>query len=64
MLLKLFQTIFKLRFTHFDMTLKDYPDNLQYLLFGDENGTYLSHIMTMRPDMHQVKIQGSEEIKQ
>lgn len=42
------------RFTHFDMTKKDYPDNLEYLLFGDENGTYLSHIMTMRPDMHQV----------
>jgi len=42
------------RFTHFDMTQDEYPENLQYLLFGDANGTYLSHIMTKRPDMHQV----------
>jgi hypothetical protein len=36
------------------MTKDEYPENLQYLLFGDANGTYLSHIMTKRPDMHQV----------
>ena len=42
------------RFTHFDMTVSEYPEFAEYLLFGDDNGTYLSHIMTMRPDMHQV----------
>ena len=43
-----------IRFSHFDMTAKDYPENLEYWLFGDDNGAYISHVMTLRPDMHQV----------
>ena len=43
-----------IRFSHFDMTQTEYPEKLPYWLFGDANGTFISHVMTKRPDMHQL----------
>ncbi|KAL4225690.1 hypothetical protein ACF0H5_016379 [Mactra antiquata] len=39
---------------HFDMTLKDYPAKLTYFMYGTPGNAYLSHNMSVRPDVHQV----------
>jgi hypothetical protein len=45
-----------IRIRHFDFNQK-YPENLTYVLFGDENEAFLSHYLTKQPDfMHTVKL--------
>ncbi|KAL4229059.1 hypothetical protein ACF0H5_012097 [Mactra antiquata] len=42
------------RRNHFDMTQTDYPAKLTYFMYGKNGNAYMSHNMSMRPDVHQV----------
>ncbi|KAL4225697.1 hypothetical protein ACF0H5_016386 [Mactra antiquata] len=39
---------------HIDMTLRDYPAKLTYFMYGNPGNAYLSHNVSVRPDVHQV----------
>ncbi|OWF53864.1 L-tyrosine decarboxylase [Mizuhopecten yessoensis] len=41
-------------YRYFEKVTNDYPTYMTYFLFGDENGAYMTHHISVRPDFYQL----------
>lgn len=45
------------RFDHFPVQdYAEYPKRMMYLLYGDENNAYMTHVISKKKDFHQVNM--------